>query len=161
MAGRFLRSRDKEFFDTVNKELVGDPSSNKSGVINQEIIAYKVSVYETDTNLYGEASSGKVYKNGIKLACIIEADDFDFQTSEFGPDLSQNASFSFIRQALRDVSFVPDIGDVFEWNYTFWEIATINENQLLAGMETNNHSVTCNGFLTDPTTVGLNRSRGY
>ena len=71
MPGRFIRSRDLEFFDTVNKELVGDASSAKSGVINQEVIVYKPSVYETSMNLYGESSNGRVYKNGIKLNCII------------------------------------------------------------------------------------------
>jgi hypothetical protein len=161
MPGRFIRSRDLDFFDTVNKELIGNPKTGKDGIINQEIIAYKISVYETDTNLYGESSSGKRYKNGIKLACLISAEDFDFSTSEFGPDVNQNASFSFIRQALIDANFVPDIGDVFEWNYTFWEVNSINENQLLAGMQENNHSVVCDAFMTDPTKVGLSRNRAY
>ena len=61
MAGRFIRSRDLEFFDTVNKELIGDPIKSKDGVINQEIVAFKISVYETKPNLYGESSSGKTF----------------------------------------------------------------------------------------------------
>ena len=63
MPGRFLRSRDLSFFDTVNKELIGDPKSNKNGVINQEVVVYKISTYETQPNLYGESASGRVYKN--------------------------------------------------------------------------------------------------
>ena len=74
MAGRFIRSRDLEFFDTINKELVGDPIKNKKGVIDQEVIAFKVSVYETKQNLYGESSSGRTYQKGVKLNCIIEAE---------------------------------------------------------------------------------------
>lgn len=161
MAGRFLRSKDLEFFDTVNKELLGNPQTEKSGIINQEVVVYKVSVYETETNLYGEASSGKRYQNGVKLTCLVTADDFDYDTNEFGPSANQNASFAFLRQQLIDANYVPDIGDVIEWNYGFFEIATINENQLLAGMQDNNHSVVCNAFLADPTKVGLSRSRGY
>ena len=160
MPGRFIRSRDLEFFDTVNKELVGDPNSEQSGVINQEVIVYKPSVYETSMNLYGESSSGRVYKNGIKLGCIIEADDFDFETTEFGPDLNQNATFSFLRQSLIDVSFVPDMGDIIEWNYTYFEISSINENQLVAGMQENNHSVVCSAYLTEQTRVNIERVRG-
>ena len=128
MPGRFIRTRDLEFFDTVNKELVGDPVNSKDGVINQEVVIYKVDVYETTTNIYGESSSGRTYKKGVKLACIIDAEDFDFETTEFGPDLNQNATFSFLRQSLIDAgNFVPDIGDVINWNYTYWEVSAINE----------------------------------
>ena len=37
MAGRFVRSRDLEFFDTVNKELVGNAKASKDGIILQSI----------------------------------------------------------------------------------------------------------------------------
>ena len=143
MPGRFLRSRDLNFFDTVNKELIGDPKSKKNGVINQEVVLYKISTYETQPNLYGESSSGRVYKNGIKLACIFEAADFDYEITEFGPDLNQDGTFSFLRQSLIDVDFVTEIGDIIEWNYAYWEINEIQENQLIGGMQENNHSVIC------------------
>ena len=161
MPGRFLRSRDLNFFDTVNKELIGDPKSKKNGVINQEVVVYKISTYETQPNLYGESSSGRVYKNGIKLACIIEAADFDYEVTEFGPDLNQDGTFSFLRQSLIDVDFVPEIGDVIEWNYAYWEINEIQENQLIGGMQENNHSVICNAYLSEQSRVGLERIRAH
>ena len=161
MAGRFIRSRDLEFFDTINKSLVGDPNTEKEGVINQTVVVYKVSVYETETNLYGEASGGKVYKNGIKLGCLIDAQDFDFEATEFGPDANQDVTFAFIRQSLIDVNFVPDIGDIIAWNYAHFEISAINENQLVAGMQENNHSVVCTAFLTESTNTMLERNRSY
>jgi len=161
MAGRFIRSRDLDFFDTINKELLGDPVNNKTGVINQEVVIYKVSVYETETNFYGEASQGRTYQNGIKLACLIEAEDFDFETSEFGPDSNQNAIFSFLRQSLVDSgNFVPDLGDVIDWNYTYWEINSINENQLVGGQASQNHSVVVTAFLSEQSRVNIQRIRG-
>ena len=132
MAGRFVRSRDLEFFDTINKELVGNAKASKDGIINQIVTAYKVSVYETSMNLYGESSSGRTYQKGVRLNCIIEAQDFDFETNEFGPDANQDVSFSFLRQSLIEASYVPDIGDLIEWNYANFEISSINENQLVA-----------------------------
>ena len=161
MPGRFIRSKDLNFFDTVNKELLGNPQTSKDGIINQEVVIYKVSVYETETNLYGEASQGKRYQNGVKLTCLIEAEDFDFETNEFGPNANQNGTFAFLRQQLVDADYVPDMGDVIEWNYAFFEINAVNENQLIGGMQENNHSVICTAFLTDPTKVGIARSRGY
>ena len=161
MPGRFLRSRDLNFFDTVNKELIGDPKSKKNGVINQEVVLYKISTYETQPNLYGESSSGRVYKNGIKLACIIEAADFDYEITEFGPDINQDGTFSFLRQSLIDVDFVTEIGDIIEWNYAYWEINEIQENQLIGGMKENNHAVICSAYLSEQSRVGLERIRAH
>ena len=131
------------------------------GTSNKEEIALVPPPLETKTNLYGEAAQGKRYQQGVKLTCLIEAEDFDFETNEFGPNANQNATFAFLRQQLIDADYVPDMGDVVEWNYGFFEINAINENQLIAGMQENNHSVICTAFLTDPTKVGIARSRGY
>ena len=103
MAGRFLPQRDVDLITRVSRELVGDKQRNKDGLINQEVVVYKPSLQESSTNMYGEAADGiKIYKNGVQLAALVDADDFDFNQEEFGPDANQTATFSFLRQSFID-----------------------------------------------------------
>tara|TARA_R100001377_G_C3179201_1_gene105968 strand:+ start:139 stop:624 length:486 start_codon:yes stop_codon:yes gene_type:complete len=159
MPSRFYSQKDIDTFDKFNKELVGNLSTGKDGIINQPVIIYKVSVYDTEINMYGEASEGKVYNPGIQLTALVEADDQATTTDEFGPDVQQNALFSFIRQSLVDVSYVIEIGDVVEWNSGYWEISSINENQLIGGQTDYNHSVICNTFLVRISNLNIERVR--
>ena len=62
MPGRFLPQRDLDVFQRVNKELIGDLRLGKDGIINQQVVLYKVSVQDTQTNMYGEAAGGKRWK---------------------------------------------------------------------------------------------------
>ena len=50
--------------------------------------------------------SGKNFKDGVQLACIVEAEDFDYNTDEFGPDAQQNAQFHILRQTLLDLNLI-------------------------------------------------------
>ena len=87
MAGRFLPQKDVNLITRVTRELVGDKQNNKDGIINQECVVYKPSLQESVTNMYGEAAGGKkVYKNGVQMNALIDAEDFDFNTDDFGPD---------------------------------------------------------------------------
>ena len=95
MASRYWPTRDTNLAKRFNDELVGNLKDDKCGIIGQEVILYRVSTYETETNMYGESGGGKVYEAGVKLSCIIEAEDFDFNTDEFGPDTRQDAQFHF------------------------------------------------------------------
>ena len=97
MAGRFLSTRDNDFFHKVNKELLGDSLRGKDGIIDQEVTIYQLDVTETPTDMYGESASGKSWRPGVNLNCLIDAEDFDFNTDEFGADRRQNATFSFLR----------------------------------------------------------------
>ena len=159
MPGRFLPQRDLDVFTRVNRELIGDLKAGKDGIINQQVVLYKISTYDTMTNLYGEAASGKRFKPGVKFACLIDAADFDYNNDEFGPDEQQDASFHILRQTLIDLSVVPEIGDTLEWNWAHWEINAVNENQLIGGMQDNNWSVTCNTFRIRFSNLGVERIR--
>tara|TARA_B100000482_G_C12600367_1_gene294953 strand:+ start:890 stop:1375 length:486 start_codon:yes stop_codon:yes gene_type:complete len=159
MAGRFLPQRDLNVFERVNKELIGDLQHGKDGIINQQVVLYKVSVQDTKTNMYGEAQGGKRWKDGVKFACLVDAEDFDYNNDEFGPDEQQNASFNILRQTLIDLSLVPEIGDVFEWNWAYFEINSVNENQLIGGMQDNNWAVTCGTYRVRKSSLNIERIR--
>ena len=51
--------------------------------------------------------------------------------------------FSFLRQSLRDIEFVVDVGDVVNWNEGFWEITNKNENQLVGGQTDADYILFC------------------
>ena len=90
---------------------------------------------------------------------MIDAADFDYNNDEFGPDEQQDASFHILRQTLIDLSVVPELGDILEWNWAHWEINAVNENQLIGGIQDNNWSVTCNTFRIRFSNLGVERIR--
>ena len=160
MAGRFLPQRDVNLVTRVTRELVGDKQHNKDGLVNQECVIYKPSLQESAVNMYGEAAGGKkVYKNGVQMNALVAADDFDFNTDEFGPDAQQNFVFSFLRQSFIDASMVLEIGDLIDWNYGYFEVGSINENQLVGGQFDQNFSVVATTFLIRKSSIQIERVR--
>ena len=159
MASRFLSQTDRNFFETVNKELLGSPRDKKDGIINTFVKLFRLSVENTATNLYGEAAAGKIYLPGVQLPSLVDAEDFDFNTDEFGPDLRQSATFLFERDYLVGLPLVTSIGDVIDWNYAHWEIASLNENQLIGGQIDSNFSVVCSAFLVRKSNLQIERIR--
>jgi len=156
---RYYSQRDINTFDKFNKELIGNLAADKDGIISQRVVIYKVSAYDTEVNMYGETAGGKVFKPGVEVACLIAADEQTTTTDEFGPDLQQTALFSFIRQALEDISYVVEIGDIIDWNSGYWEISSINESQFVGGQTDYNHSVVCNSFLVRMSHLNIERVR--
>ena len=161
MAGRFLSTRDNDFFHKVNKELLGDSLRGKDGIIDQEVTIYQLDVQETPTDMYGESASGKSWRNGVTLNCLIDAEDFDFNTDEFGTDRQQNAIFSFLRDSVLESNIVISLGDVINWNYAYFTISSLNENQLIGGMQNQNFSVVATAYLTRLSSLGIENVRTY
>ncbi len=148
MASRFFSNNDLKAFDKMTKELINN-------VVAQECIVYQISGEHTETNIYGEASKGKVYENGVKVNALIESEDFAWDTDEFGPDSTQAVTFAFQRANLIDIGLKPVIGDVINWNYAYFEINSINENMLIGGDVDKNFDLVCNAHLTRLSRVNL------
>ena len=129
-------------------------------LINQTCVVYKPSLQESAVNMYGESAGGKkVYKNGVQMKALIDAEDFDFNTDEFGPDANQTLYFSFLRQSFIDASMVLEIGDLIDWNYGYFEVGSINENQLVGGQFDQNFSVVATTFLIRKSSIQIERVR--
>lgn len=105
-----------------------------SHIVEQEIGYYKLSLTDTQANLYGEATD-KIYLDPVKLNCLITRGDQIIDVDEFGPDLGREASFAFIRQDLVDANTVPEVGDIVMWHEDYYEVDTVRENQLFVGRD--------------------------
>ena len=123
----FGSNRDFDLLVNINRELLKD-------IVEQEILYHKLSLEDTQANLYGEALE-KSYWNAVKLNCLITRGDQVVDIQEFGPDLGREASFAFLRPDLADVSVVPEVGDVIQWHRDFYEVDTVRENQLFVGRD--------------------------
>ena len=161
MPQRYYGAKDLATIEKFNRELLGEPNISDDGIIDQFVILHRVSVYETDTNMYGEASEGKVYQTPVRLPCIVDAGDFDFNYDDFGPDNRQSVSFAFQRAYLVEVDLRPEIGDIMKWNDGYFEVDKFNENQLIGGNFDNSHSIVVSANLVRRPTVNLEEYRGF
>ena len=161
MAQRFYGNKDLATFEKFNRELLGEPNISDDGILDQFVILYRTSVYDTETNMYGEAADGKVYKQGVKLPCVVDAEDFNFEYTDFGPDNAQSVTFAFQRAYLVEVDLKPDIGDILKWNDGYFEVKDYNENQLVGGDPTKSHSIVVTANLTRMPTTNLEEYRGF
>jgi len=123
----FGGSRDVSLFHTVNSELLKD-------IIQTEIAYYKFALEQTTANVYGEAM-GKNYFEPLKIACLIDRSDQDWSSDDFGSDVNQVIDFRFLKDELKNINLVPEIGDLLLFKNNFYEVDTRIENQLVLGRD--------------------------
>ena len=121
----FGGSRDISLFNTISKELIND-------IIQIEVGYYKFVLERTSVNVYGE-SEGKVFYEPVRIACLMKKEDQAWSSDDFGSDVDQTIDFRFLKQELKDINLVPEVGDILLFKNNFYEIDTRVENQLLLG----------------------------
>lgn len=121
----FGSTKDYNLLVNINRELLKD-------IVEQEILIYKLSASDTDTNIYGEALQ-KNFLEPVKINCLITRGDQVVDIDEFGPDLGREASFACLKQDLEDITLVPEVGDIVMWHEDYYEVDTVRENQYFYG----------------------------
>ena len=148
---QFVSQRDIDFFDGLNSELI-------DSIIDTKINVFKVSLHDTEVNLYGESMS-KVFFPGVTVGCLITPEDSAVEMAEYGSDIDQAASFAFHRKTLQTQNLYLEIGDVIEWNSGYYEVNNIIENQFISGQTTHSHSILCTTHLTRKSKLKLEQIR--
>ena len=124
----FGSSRDISLFRHINRELLWD-------VITQQCAVYKLKIKETIINIYGEASRERYYTEPVLLNSLIERGDQLNPTGDMGVDYSREMTFKFFRDDLVDAKMVPEVGDIILWEESYFEIDSVNDNQLFVGKD--------------------------
>jgi len=159
----FGSQRDFSTLVGINRELLSD-------VIEQEILYYKLSLEQTQVNIYGEGMD-KIFWEPVKLNCLITRGDQVNTPDDFGPDLTRESSFVFLREDLTLVNVVPEVGDIILWHENYYEVDNTVENQLFLGKDNSYNftqygpdfgasvSIICQTHLTRADRVGITRTR--
>ena len=121
----FGGARDISLFRTMNKELIND-------IIQTEVGFYKFVLQDSATNIYGE-SENKVYYEPMLIPCLINREDQVWSETDFGPDSTQQMTFSFLRATLVEKDLIPEIGDIVLYNNDYFEFTSVIENQFFVG----------------------------
>ena len=123
----FGGSRDISLFNTISKELIND-------IIQTEFGYYKFVLEQTTANVYGEAM-GKVYYEPVRIAGLMQREDQAWSSDDFGSDVNQTVNFRFLKEGLKDINLVPEVGDILLFRNNFYEVDSKIENQLILGKD--------------------------
>jgi len=122
--------RDVSLFRRINKELI-------HRYIDTEVLFYKLDLVTTSTNIYDETTS-RQYRRAVLVPVIATVDDTQWQDLDYGSESTQTATFGFLRDDLVELDLVPEIGDILEYRSRFFEIDSLNDNQLVVGKDPEN-----------------------
>jgi hypothetical protein len=86
---------------------------------------YKIDLYNTKSNLYGEAVE-KWYYPPYTLNCNIERSDITFTDTEYGVDENQTYTLYVKHIDLVTLDITPEVGDVFKDVGRHFEVSGVN-----------------------------------
>jgi hypothetical protein len=123
----FGGQRDASLIRSLNRELI-------HRYIDTEVLFYKTQLNSISTNVYDETNN-KVYQQPVLIPAIVTFDDPQWATEDYGPDVTQTATFAFLLDDLVDNNNMPEIGDIIEYHSRFFEIDSTINNQVFAGKD--------------------------
>lgn len=137
---RFIGARDYNFFQNISRELLDE-------VVQTQVFFYKLIAGETTVNLYGEALD-KSYYDGVSVFAMLQYGDETQQYDGFGQDTEQEVVVRLNQDTCIVKDILPEIGDFFYFNNSFYEITNTNQTQLVGMQVENNFGIECVTRLT-------------
>ena len=104
----FVPQKEIDLIDSMNEELIDE-------IVGQTVDIYKITVENTDDNIYGESTT-KYYDQGFRVNCLIQFDEPEVNLDEFGTDVNVTMEMYFHRTTLKEANFYPEVGDIVDWN---------------------------------------------
>tara|TARA_R100001015_G_C4627182_1_gene186585 strand:+ start:1629 stop:2102 length:474 start_codon:yes stop_codon:yes gene_type:complete len=145
----FIPQKEVDLFDAFNEELIDE-------IVGQSVDVYKVSVENTNNNVYGE-STAKYYEAGFRVNCLLLYNEPETIQDEFGSDLTSNIEVYFHRTTLKEAGFFPEIGDIIDWNDSYYEVGSVTEPQLIGGHQGFRHQIKVNAFRSRLSSLHIER----
>ena len=71
----------------------------------------------------------------MRIAGLINRQDQSWSADDFGSDVNQTVNFQFLKEELRVLNLIPEIGDIILYRNNFYEVDTKIENQLIMGRD--------------------------
>ncbi len=100
--------------------------------LSMEVEIFKLSLNDTETNLYGE-SSKKTYYSPVRAFALIGKEDMNTEDTDTGIDVTQIVSFNFLRSDLVDLSIGIEEGDIIKFDEKYYEVDNTRTTQYWAG----------------------------
>lgn len=121
---------------------------NQISYSNQKVGYFKIDLYNTKPNLYGE-SVEKWYYPPVEVKCLLERGEFTNTDTEFGVDVNQTITVTVSKTEFETTyNFTPEVGDIITDQERYYEISSINRSFVtLPGTGTSASTVGTPGFI--------------
>lgn len=151
-ASLYTGQRESSFFDSIRTEYI-------ELVVQQSIKYYAIEKkYSRVHKLYNESKADqKVFRQPVDIPCRVIEDVPEQSTGRFGIDKKQNITINFQRErVLKDLKFLPRIGDFIQYNNKFWEIYyAIDDYSLLASQPLFKFDIIVKAVLSRQSTINI------
>ena len=93
---------------------------------NQRVGYFKIDLYNTKANLYGE-STEKWYYPPVEVKCILERGDVTNTDTEYGVDVNQTLTIKVSLDTFKTTyNFTPEAGDIVSESEKYYEVSSVN-----------------------------------